>query len=205
MAEQTSYHLKGVLLGACSCDWGCPCNFEAPPTHSWCEGGYCWHVEEGAYGQVSLNGLNFAWYAHSPGPLHLGNLTSLVLVDERATGPQRQALEDLLTQNPHVLPFAIFKSLTGTFLGVHYVPFELELQGTQSRVKAPGMLELQLAPMKNPVTGEEEPATLLKPKGFTSQHQELCGTAAFRVTSARLSYDHSGKYGEFAPFEYKGA
>ena len=26
------YHFSGVMLGACSCDWGCPCNFEAPPT-----------------------------------------------------------------------------------------------------------------------------------------------------------------------------
>src|SRR5262252_6759515 len=33
MAEKTPYHLKGVLLGACNCDWGCPCNFEAPPTY----------------------------------------------------------------------------------------------------------------------------------------------------------------------------
>jgi len=128
----------------------------------------------------------------------------LVLVDERATASQRHALEELLTQNPNVIPFAIFKSLTETFLGVQYVPFELTLQGTQSRAIVPGMLEMQLAPMKNPVTGEEEPATLLKPKGFTSQQQELCATAAFRVTSARLSYDHSGKYGEFSSFEYKG-
>jgi len=205
MAEQTSYHLKGVLLGACSCDWGCPCNFEAPPTQGWCEGGYFWHVEEGTYGQVDLHGLNFAWYVHSPGPIHLGHITSLVLVDERATASQRHALEELLTQNPNVMPFAIFKSLTETFLGVQYAPFELTLQGTQSHATVPSVLEIQLAPMKNPVTGEEEPATLLKPKGFTSQQQELCATAAFRVTSARLSYDHSGKYGEFSAFEYKGA
>ena len=40
MAEKTSYHLKGMLLAACNCDWGCPCNFEAPPTKGFCEGGY---------------------------------------------------------------------------------------------------------------------------------------------------------------------
>jgi hypothetical protein len=59
--------------------------------------------------------------------------------------------------------------------------------------------------MTNPVTGDEEPATLLKPKGFTSQQQELCATATFRLTSAGLSYDHSGKYAEFSTFEYKAA
>jgi hypothetical protein len=131
--------------------------------------------------------------------------TSLYLVDERATPPQRQAIEELLTTNPNVMPFAIFKSLTSTMLGIYYVPFELELRETRSRLQIPDLLNLQLIPMTNPVTGEEEPATLLKSKGFTSQQQELCTTTTFRLTSPQLSYDHSKKYGEFSPFEYKGA
>ena len=205
MAEKTSYHLKGVMLGACNCDWGCPCNFEAPPTKGFCEGGYLWHVQEGVYGQVTLHGLNFAMYGRSPGPVHLGNLTTLYFVDERATPDQRQAIEELLITNPTVMPFSIFKALTSNMLGIRHVPFVLDLQGTRSRAKVGDALELQLAPMKNPVTGEEEPATLLKPKGFTSQQQELCATSTFRLTSEALSYDHSGKYGEFCPFEYKGS
>jgi hypothetical protein len=44
----------------------------------------------------------------------------------------------------------------------------------------------------------------MKPKGFTSQVQELCATAVMRFSTERLTYDHSGKYGEFSPFEYKG-
>jgi hypothetical protein len=42
--------MKGILLGACNCDWGCPCSFNAPPTHGKCEGGYLWHIEEGKFG-----------------------------------------------------------------------------------------------------------------------------------------------------------
>jgi hypothetical protein len=202
MAETISYHLKGILLGACNCDWGCPCNFESPPTHTYCEGSYLWHVQEGVYGQVPLNELNFSWCAHSPGPLHLGNVTSVYFIDERANAQQRQTLEEMLTRNPEIMPFGIFKHLTSTFLGVHYVPFAVELNGTHSRVTIPGVLDYQLTPMKNPVTGEEEPATLLKPKGFTSTQQDLCSTAALRLTSQGLSFDHSGKYGEFSLFEY---
>ncbi len=204
MAEKISYHLKGVLLGACNCDWGCPCNFEAPPTQGFCEGGYVWHVEEGAYGQAPLAGLNFAWLAHSPEALHLGNVTSLFLVDEQANAEQRQALEEMLTKNPEVVPFGIFMSLTSTFLGMRHVPFEIALKGIHSEARIPGILELQLEPMKNPVTGEEELATLRKPMGFTSNHQELCSTSALRLTAEGLTYDHSGKYGEFSTFEYKG-
>jgi hypothetical protein len=205
MAERTSYHLKGVMLGACNCNWGCPCNFEAPPTNGFCEGAYLWHVQEGGYGQVGLNDLNFAWCARSPAALHLGNVTSLYLVDERATPAQRRALEELLTTDPTAMPFSVFKALTSSMLGIRYVPFTLELKGTRSRASAGDALDVQLAPMKNPVTGDEEPATLLKPKGFTSQRQELCATSTFRLAGEGLSYEHSGKYGEFSTFEYRPA
>jgi hypothetical protein len=79
----------------------------------------------------------------------------------------------------------------------------MHLEGIRSRVTIPETLELALAPMINPVTGEEEPATLM-PKGFTPQVQELCATAVLRFSKEGLAYDHSGKYGEFSPFEYNG-
>jgi hypothetical protein len=44
VAEKMSYYLKGVVLAGCSCAWGCPCNFEAPPTKGFCEGEDLWHV-----------------------------------------------------------------------------------------------------------------------------------------------------------------
>lgn len=204
MASTTPYHLKGVLLGACSCEWGCPCNFERPPSRGCCEGGYLWRIEDGFYGPVRLDGLNCAWYGHSPQALHLGNLTSLYLLDERGTVQQRQALEDLLVHNGEAMPFGIFRSLTTTVLGVRAVPFHLELSRIRSRATIPGLLELQCTPMTNPVTGAEEVATLLKPTGFTSKEQELCTTAVFRLTAEGLSYDHSGQYAEYSPFEYTG-
>ncbi|MBI3798287.1 MAG: DUF1326 domain-containing protein [Deltaproteobacteria bacterium] len=202
MDEKIPYYLKGVSLGGCSCDWGCPCNFEAPPTRGFCEGSAIWHVEQGHYGDVRLDGLRIGMSVHSPAALHLGNVTLLALVDDRADARQREAIEALFPTTP---PFSIFYSLASTFLGFHYVPIEMQMEGIRSRVTIPETLELALAPMINPVTGEEEPATLLKPKGFTSQLQELCATAVLRFSKEGLSYDHSGKYGEFSPFEYKGA
>jgi len=59
--------------------------------------------------------------------------------------------------------------------------------------------------MKNLVTGADEYATLLKPTGFTSKQQELCTTSTFRLTADGLAFNHSGKYGEFSPFEYTPA
>ena len=196
------FHLQGVLIGACNCQWGCPCNFEAPPSEGECGGIYVWCVERGRLGGVAVDGLTWAHVAHSPGATHLGNLTALYLVDQRASSAQRIALEHFLANDPSAAPFAIFQSLTSNFLGFRYVPFTIRLDGVRSQVHIADAAELILAPMKNPVTGEDEPATLLKPKGFTSKIQELCTTAGFRVRTPGFEFDHTGRYAEFCPFEY---
>ena len=48
------WNLSGRVLVACNCDWGCPCNFNALPTTGKCEGGWTWHIDEGAYENVCL-------------------------------------------------------------------------------------------------------------------------------------------------------
>src|SRR2546425_8666497 len=87
MAE--SWHLNGKVLVACNCDWGCPCNFNARPTTGKCEGGWTWHIEEGAYGDIKLHGLSFSVYVNWPGAIHEGNGEALVLIDSRADAAQR--------------------------------------------------------------------------------------------------------------------
>src|SRR5258705_11769573 len=80
-----SWHLNGKVLVACNCNWGCPCNFNAPPTSGKCEGGWSWHVEEGAFGDVRLDGLNFSLFVNWPGAIHEGNGEAVVLFAPRPT------------------------------------------------------------------------------------------------------------------------
>jgi len=202
MAEQQPYYLKGHLLGACSCDWGCPCSFEARPTQGFCEGNYVWHIEEGQYQGTPMAGSTFGLFIRFPSAPHEGNGTGVVLVDETLPEPRRPVLESMLQSIP---PFSIFWSLLSTFLGFRYVSLALHLDGIHSRLTIPTMVDLQLTPMTNPVTGADELATLYKPTGFTSKTHELCATRTYRVTLDGLTYDHSGKYGEFSPFEYAPA
>src|SRR4030081_426279 len=112
MAKQWS--LTGSILGDCNCDWGCPCNFNVAPTHGHCDGVYTWAVREGHYGETSLDGAIFAWGAHSPGPLHEGNLTGVWIVDESLSHDQQQAIETLNNGGGVGLPFDIFAAITST-------------------------------------------------------------------------------------------
>lgn len=198
------WNLKGHLLGACSCDWGCPCSFNAVPTKYFCEGGYVWHVTQGQFDGTPMDGLTFCWIARSPGPLHLGNVTAQPIIDERATPKQREALAALFTGKEGG-PFAIFAAVTSTFHQPIYAPFAVDVRGLHSSVKVGAFLDLQLSPISNPVTGAKEELQLRKPTGFTSTWADLGKTARFAIQTPTLSYDHSGMYGEYSEFEYAPA
>jgi len=156
-------------------------------------------VESGNYDGVSLDGTTFGQFGLFPEAIHLGNGTIFDVIDERLSPEQRQAVETVLTE---VVPFSVFHDLSTNFLGFQYVPMELHLDGIRSSLKIPGVLDLKLDAMKNPVTGEDELATLTKPTGFTANVAELCSADTFTFVVGGKSYDYSGKYGEFCPFEY---
>lgn len=196
------WNMKGILLGACNCNWGCPCSFNAPPTHGKCEGAYLWHVEEGAFGNLPLDGLNVAWFAHSPGPLHECKATSQRILDEKAPAAQRDALLKL-TAGKFGGPWGIFAAVTAKWLDPLYAPFEVKVAELNSHARVGNYLEMALAPILNPVTQKVEELYLDKPTGFTSTRAAIGRSLTFKV-DAGLRYQHDGQYAEFSHFQYSG-
>jgi hypothetical protein len=198
--------MKGEILGTCNCDWGCPCNFDAPPTHGHCDGVYAFVVHEGRYGDVVLGGVAFAWGGHSPGPIHHGEGMDLLVLDEASSVEQRDAIETLWHGGGVGSPFDEFASVRATALGPIIAPIEFELAGMNSRFRVAGgaLLDLAMSRVRNPVTGEEEELYLDKPTGFTSKRSELGTTEVSMFVSHDLAFDVSGKYGEWARFSYRG-
>ena len=147
---------------------------------------------------------NFAWAAHSPGPIHEGNLTAVWLVDENASDEQRAALQALAT-GPAGLPFDILASVTSTLLETIYAPFEIELAGIDTKARIGDFFEVIQARVKNPVTGEDEELYIDKPRGFTSTRSELgMAKVAHFETDGLVLNGMNGKYAEYAEFAYSG-
>jgi hypothetical protein len=203
MAEATvGWELKGTVLIACNCDYGCPCNFNALPTQGYCEGQWTWHVGEGRYGDVSLAGLNFTVAVKWPGPIHEGGGEAVVLIDERADEAQRAAIATLV-EGGSGGPWAILAWTWPTIHGPLAARYELELAGLRSRVSAGDVLELELEPIANPVTGAEVHPGMVLPEGIIVKEAELGTSGRFRVNDG-IAYDHSGKYTGIGAFEYAG-
>jgi len=67
MGKPIKWKLKIEHLMACNCNYGCPCSFNAPPTHGACEAALAYRVVEGKYGAVPLDGLRWVFEPNSPG------------------------------------------------------------------------------------------------------------------------------------------
>src|ERR671920_390686 len=81
----TKWQIHAYFLDACNCDWGCPCQFNANPTHGNCEGVAGYHIVNGNYGSnVKLDKLNMALIASWPGPIHEGHGKASYYIDNRA-------------------------------------------------------------------------------------------------------------------------
>src|SRR6266487_1474472 len=91
-AEKTKWYMTGEELVNCNCAWGCPCQFNALPTHGHCDGLLTCRIEEGCYGNVRLDGVKFAAMVSFPGAIHEGNGTGRFIIDENASSEQRQVL-----------------------------------------------------------------------------------------------------------------
>lgn len=196
-----SWNMKGHLIGACSCDWGCPCSFNARPTQGFCQGGYVWNVVQGDYDGAPLAGLTFCWVASFPGPLHEGNGTAQILIDAGASKEQRAAVLEL-ARGKRGGPFEIFAAVTAKLLDPIDVPFKVTVDGLRTRIDAAPYLDLEISPIENPVTGKREDLRLQKPTGFTSTWADLGKSVRFQIAAPELKYDHSGKYAEFSEFAY---
>lgn len=66
------WRLRGDWFDACKCEIPCPCTFAQAPTYGDCDGVLLWHIREGNYGDVVLDGLNVAMLASFVGDVWAG-------------------------------------------------------------------------------------------------------------------------------------
>ena len=82
---ETTWHLSGDLIEACTCGVPCPCNFGANPTHPYCYALFSLDIKAGTYGDLSLKGLHLAGAGGTKG--------MVLYADDTATPEQLVALK----------------------------------------------------------------------------------------------------------------
>ena len=196
------WHLRGHVILACNCDFGCPCNFNGLPSTGKCEGNWNWHIEDGSYGGLSLSGLTFGVAVNWPGAIHEGNGEAIVVIDEKADEHQRNAVMTLLSGQAGG-PWKIIATTISKMHGPEFAPYEVTVNSYESRVRAGDFITLQMEPVRNKVTGVAVHPRAVLPEGFVFKEGDLGASSEFRI-SGPVSFDHSGRYAAAAPFAYQG-
>jgi hypothetical protein len=95
MADVPNWHVAGDWFDVCKCMIPCPCTFAQAPSEGDCEGILAWHIREGNYGDVRLEGLNVVALGTFEGNIWAGETkgTMGIYMDERADERQREALQ----------------------------------------------------------------------------------------------------------------
>jgi len=140
----TAWRVNGEYFEACSCESVCPCptsGLTARPTKGSCDVGLVFRIDRGQHGNTRLDGLCFAVLAHTPGAMGLGNWTVGVIVDERASAEQREALTAIASGQGGG-PMAALGPLISRFSGVEAKPIKFEMTGMRRSVSIPGVLDL---------------------------------------------------------------
>jgi hypothetical protein len=198
-----AWNMKGVLIIACSCEYGCPCNVNGRPTLGHCEGGWTWQIEQGVFGELKLDGLNFALYADWPKAIHEGDGIATSLIDDRADEPQRAALTALVSGNAGG-PWLIFRKTFTELHGPHFLKLEVDAVSRLPRVTAGDTLALETEYIRNPVTQETVHPRIALPEGLLAKDLALVGSKRFVLNADEVRYDHSGRYAAFGFFQYFG-
>ena len=194
----TPWEIKGQELANCNCSYGCPCQFNAPPTDGTCEAAVGYEIHEGHYDDVSLDGLRCAGMYKWPGAVHQGNGQMQLIIDERANAQQRQALQTIMTggdTEDMATMGGVFAAMCPTNPETLFRPIEMaiDVDGRRGRVVVPGVFTIDAEPIKNPVTGAEHRARIDLPHGFEYALAEIAsGTTttqgAFSLHKNRDSY-----------------
>jgi hypothetical protein len=198
------WHFSGDYFESCNCEVNCPCFFGTLANYDSCDVGLAWHIANGRYGETALDGLNFAVALRTPKRMSDGNWTVAIYLDQRATRAQRLALERMVSGEAGG-GFARRKSLTGTLLGVKYVPISYESVGRRRKVTIPNALTVEVEAV--PGARPDEEVKLVNDarsgeRGFTPR--TVAKTLVHRFSDYDLTWDNTGKSAYYAPVEMSG-
>jgi hypothetical protein len=205
---QVDWRIQGPELNSCTCDWGCPCQFNARPTHGHCRAVTAMRIDRGHFGDVGLDGLHWITLLAWPGPIHEGHGEVQAVVDRRADDRQRRAILKILAGEETAPGATVFNVFSTVIDRVHEplfepIEFEIDLEGRTGRFAVAGLIETRAEPIRNPVTGQAHRARVVLPHGFEySEAEYASGTT--RTTGGPIALEWANGHSHLAMLHMTG-
>jgi hypothetical protein len=195
-----NWRLEGDWIKNCNCAFGCPCDFNARPTNGECKGLVGMRISKGNFESTSLDGLSFFVVVQFPGPLHEGNGQAQPIIEERASPAQREALFKIMSgqHSAEGTLFHIFGLIVSKMHEPIFAPvsFQFDKTARTARLSIPGVLETDVEPIKNPVTGAPHRIQIVMPDGFEHREGEVASSNI--RSSGAIKFETRGSHSTLA-------
>jgi hypothetical protein len=215
MAETAAiprWHVAGDWFDACKCNVPCPCTFAQDPTYGDCDGVLAWHVREGRYGDVPLDGLNVLMvgsFVGNPWQHRSSDSYAAVFLDERADEAQREALQMIFGGQAGGWPARFLEMFAPEVRGLDYAPVTISVDDDLAAWSAevPGRVEARAEALTGPTTPEGARAQSTNlPGSETGPGQVVTWGRAlsYRADAFGFDIEREGRSSKHIPFDWSG-
>jgi hypothetical protein len=204
-----AWHISGQYVETCSCDFVCPCilgQMAVRPSKGSCTFAMAMQVERGSFGDVPLNGLTFIVLGMTPEEMGKGNWSVGLVIDDRATAAQRDAIT-AIASGAAGGPMAALTGLIGRFLGAERASIRIEQDGKKFTVTAGKLVDMAGEGAMGIDPNATEPMYLENTGHPVSSRLAVAHASKSRVHAFGLTWeDASGKNNaHYAPFNWRSA
>src|SRR5215831_12856800 len=216
MNSDQKWNLSGDWFDVCKCEIPCPCHFGQAPTYGDCLGVLAWHIENGQYGNVRLDGLNFVMVGGFKGNLWTGptEIVSTFFIDERGDERQREAMRTIFMGKAGGVA-AEFSKFFGTIRGTEFAKIRFERADDLAywSVEVPGKVSARVEALTGPmVPPGKRIQTVNAPEAmiFTAGHTgprdvSTWGKAAHAEADTNgFKWNLAGNSSKHVPFHWNG-
>jgi hypothetical protein len=172
------WEIHGLEFGNCNCAYGCPCQFNALPTHGDCRAVIFFRIDRGNFGKTRLDGLSMAIAVKWPGAVHEGRGHMQPIIAAEADAEQRQGLLSIMTgteTDEMATFFAVYAAMCEKIHDPVYsqITIDADMQARSATCKASGIASGRGQPIVNAVTGKEHRVGIVLPEGFEYTQNEV--------------------------------
>lgn len=206
MAEtmtQKPWRLTVHNMEACNCSNGCGCQFNGFPDYGGCEAIVGYEVIAGHYGDVDLAGVRAVFAGKWPKAIHEGNGKGVLFIDASARPEQVDGLAMIFSGQAGGMPWEALAATITESEGPLLRPIEMTINGRKSSFRIPGIIDVAMTSLINPVTGAENEVHVVYPKGgFLWNDGDVGTTSTMRISHGALTFQYPGKWAAYAVAEW---
>ena len=199
----TKYRMRMNHIEACNCQHGCNCQFGGCPNEGKCDCLLGYNITERRYGEVDLGGVKVVVALKYPNAIHEGNGEGVFFVDEDASQEQADTIDEIWKGRAGGMPWDALAGTLVSFDGPVRMPIELTVDGKRSEFRIPGVLELRMTLLLDPVTGEEKDVQIRYPKGgFFGDEADCTTSGTMEIDYEQMQLSSPGEFASVAIAEW---